>query len=63
MGSFTQKVIAELIESGDRANYEFIMDAVTHQPLGRLAAMKGGAFSSSGCCMALPAEAPLGCRC
>jgi hypothetical protein len=32
---------ADLIESGDRANYEFIMDAVTHQPLGRLAALKG----------------------
>ena len=32
---------ADLIPSGDRANYEFIMDSVTHQPLGKLAAMKG----------------------
>ena len=32
---------ADLITAGDRANYEYIMDAVTHQPLGRQAAIKG----------------------
>ena len=32
---------ADLIEAGDRTNYEHIIDAVTHQPLGRQAALKG----------------------
>ena len=32
---------ADLIQSGDRVNYEHIIDAVTHQPLGRQAALKG----------------------
>ena len=31
----------ELIEQGDRAENEWIMDAVTHQPIGRQAAIKG----------------------
>ena len=31
---------ADLIEAGDRTNYEHIIDAVTHQPLGRQAALK-----------------------
>ena len=32
---------AELIEVGDRTNNEWILDAVTHQPLGRQPATKG----------------------
>ena len=32
---------ADLIQAGDRTNYEHIVDAVTHQPLGRQPAMKG----------------------
>lgn len=32
---------ADLIQSGDRTNVEHIIDAVTHQPLGRQAALKG----------------------
>ena len=32
---------AELIEVGDRTNNDWILDTVTHQPLGRQAAIKG----------------------
>lgn len=31
----------ELVKNNDRVNNDWIMDAVTHQPLGKQAAMKG----------------------